>query len=135
VDQNAPDDTFGGATQHRHGVYYPSGYTIGVIDDHADAQACIDELVAAGMDPSDVQLITAEDALGAHGRQRREQGLLDRVIGALATNERSIEYEYLMQASEGSHFVAFRAKDDEQEQAGQQILEAHGVRGMRHYAR
>jgi hypothetical protein len=85
------------------------------------------------MDPSDVELITPEGAIDAHDRQRRGQGLLDRIIGALAYNERSIEYEYLMQASEGSHFVAFRADGEQKEQAGRQILRALGARGMRHY--
>lgn len=133
--QNPPHDESGGATEHRHGVYFPVGYTVGVIDDLADAQECVDELVAAGMDPSDVELITPEGALDAHDRQARAQGLLDRVIGAFAYDERSIENEYLIQASEGSHFVAFRPDDVQQQQAGVQILQAHGVRGLRHYAR
>jgi hypothetical protein len=134
VDEDPPDDGLGGATEHRYGVFFPAGYTIGVIDDLAEAHACVDELVAAGLDSSDVQLITADDALDAHDRERRSQGLLDRIIGALPTNERSIEYEYLMQASEGSHFVAFRAGSEREKQAGTQILHAHGARGIRHYA-
>ena len=118
-----------------HGVYFPTGYTVAVIDGLAEAGACVRELVEAGVPTTDVQLVTGDEAIEIHRRQRASAGVLDRVVGVLPTDERSIQGEYLVQADEGSHFVVFRSHDEDQEARARRILAGPGARGMRHYGR
>jgi hypothetical protein len=55
------------------------------------------------------------------------------IIGALPTDERSVEEEYLMQADEGLHFVVVRTANATQEARARRALTRHGARHMRHY--
>jgi hypothetical protein len=97
-----------------HGVYFPTGYTVAVVDDVEETRACVRELVDVGVPPADVQLATADKAIEMHRRQRGGARLHDRIIGALPTDERSIQAEYLMQADDGSQFVVFRSHGKDQ---------------------
>jgi hypothetical protein len=84
------------------------------------------ELVDVGVSPADVQLATADKAIEIHRRQRDDARLLDRIIGALPTDERSIQDE---QADEGSQFVVFRSHGKDQEARTRRVLARHGARG------
>jgi hypothetical protein len=116
-------------------VYFPTGYTVAVVDDVEEARAWVRELVDVGVPPADVQLATADKAIEIHRRQRGGARLLDRIIGALPTDERSIQDEYLMQADEGSQFVVFCSHGKDQEARARRVLAGHGARGVRHYGR
>jgi len=98
----------------------PTGHAVAVVDDVEEARACVRELVDVGVPPADVQLATGDRGIEIHRRQRGGARLLDRIIGALPTDERSIQDEYLMQADEGWQFVVFRShgKDQEARAAG-----------------
>jgi len=71
-------ERFGGAVSYWHGVYFPTGYTVAVIDGLAEAGACVRELVEAGVPTTDVQLVTGDEAIEIHRRQRASAGVLDR---------------------------------------------------------
>jgi hypothetical protein len=136
VERNATGaQRFGDAVAHRHGVYFPDGYTVAVIDNGDEARTGARELVDAGFLLANVKLITGPEAIDMHNEQRRRAGLLDKVIGALPTDERSIENDYLMQASDGSSFVVFRSTSNDEETRARQILAGHGAHGMRHHGR
>ena len=134
MDKDGTDSLrFRDTAAHRRGVFFPTGYTVAVIDDAAEAHACRRELVDAGVRRADVHLITGSEAIEIHQEERRQAGLIDKVIGALPTDERSIEEEYLMQADEGSHFLVFRAANATQEARARQVLARHSARHVRHY--
>jgi hypothetical protein len=134
VDQNETDaHRFRDTAPHRRGVFFPTGYTVAVIDDAAEAHAGRRELIEAGIPGADVHLITGSEAIEIHQEERRQAGLVDKVIGALPTDERSIEEEYLMQADEGSNFLVFRSADESQEARARQVLARHRARHVRHY--
>jgi hypothetical protein len=134
VDQNETGvHRFRDTPAHRRGVFFPTGYTVAVIDDADEARAAARELVEAGVLRTDLHLITGSEALHIHQEERRQASLLDKVISALPTDERSIEEEYLMQADEGSHFLVFRSADATQETRARQALARHGARHIRHY--
>ena len=101
---------------------FPTGYVVAVVDDVEEARACVRELVDVGVPPADVQLATADKAIEIHRRQRGGARLLDRIIGALPTDERSIQDEYLMQADKGSQFVVFRSHGKDQEARARRVL-------------
>lgn len=125
----------GGAGAYWLGVYYPRDYTVAVIDDLAEAKACVADVVDAGIAAADIELITGVEALATHRRQRQQRGWLERVLGAVPTDEHSVQDEYLANASEGAYFVAFRARTDDQEKRGRRALAAHHARLVRHYGR
>jgi hypothetical protein len=79
----ADADRNSGATRYWLGVYYPIGYTIAVIDDLEEARMCARELRDEGIPPSDVQVITGEQAFDIHRRQRHQESLLDKNLGRL----------------------------------------------------
>jgi hypothetical protein len=59
VDENETDvyrlpDT----PSHRRGVFFPTGYTVAVIDDDKEARAGARDLVEAGIPSADVHIIT-----------------------------------------------------------------------------
>lgn len=116
-------------------MYYPTGYTIAVVDDLAEAQDCARALTDAGIPPTDVEVITGEAALDNHRRQRRQARLVGKVLGASPTDEYSIQGNYLTRASEGANLVGFRANDAAKEARARQILAAHHARHTRHYGR
>lgn len=128
-------EQFSGARRYWLGVYYPTGYTIAVVDDLAEAQDCATALTDAGIPPTDVEVITGEEALDNHRRQRRQARLVGKVLGAVPTDEYNIQSNYLARASEGANFVGYRANDAAQEARARQILAAHHARHTRHFGR
>jgi hypothetical protein len=83
VDQNETDaHRFRDTAPHRRGVFFPTGYTVAVIDDAAEAHAGRRELIEAGIPGADVHLITGSEAIEIHQEERRQAGLIDKVIGA-----------------------------------------------------
>lgn len=124
-----------GAHSYSFGVYYPSGYTVGVLDNQETSRRCLQELRDAGIPPSDVECFTGDEALQIDREQRRHRGLLRKIVAAFPSDEHSMQDDYLRQANTGAYFVAFHCRDEDQERRAREVLAHHHAHDVRHYGR
>ena len=94
---------------------YPPGALIAVVDDLATGDAALQ--AAQGSSASEPYVIDAADVLRLRQDRDEHQGLLKRfylTMGALVSDQRTLEDRYIDEARLGHHMVVASAIDDDQ---------------------
>jgi|GEM_PF-6701536 len=94
---------------------YPKGALIGVADDLTTAHAVLEG--ARDSSASEPYLIEASDVLRFREARDDDQGLLQKLyltLGAMVSDQRTLEDRYLEEARAGHHMIVASALDDEQ---------------------
>lgn len=119
-------------------IGYPTGRLLAVIDDPAVAAAAIDELIAAGVAPDDVQLLTGPggasrlDGTGAvHGIRAR----ILRLVQFVMMDQLPDFASYEAAAREGRAVVVVRVPDAARRRAAVGTLERAGGHFMNYFGR
>lgn len=117
------------------GTYYPRGYIVGVVHDWRKAEAAAAKLREAGFPEAEVHTHTAQDVLARHEEFQKNRNVVQRIAGAIPTDEGAAVDEYIDEARKGSCFVTAHAPERAQVARARDILWDEGVHAMRHYER
>lgn len=119
-------------------IGYPTGRLLAVIDDPGAAAAALDELIAAGAAPDDVQLLTGPegasrlDGTGAvHGIRAR----ILRLVQFVMMDQLPDFASYEAAAREGRAVVVVRVPDEARRRVTVRTLERAGGHFMNYFGR
>jgi hypothetical protein len=126
------DKRYAGPVARQFGTYYPLGYVVAVLDPAAVAGA-VEALRTGPCVPDDVRTFSSQDVLDIDRAAEARETPLQRLEGALASDEGEAQSEYLDAARRGQSFLVVHAPDADQTERVRTILAAHGARQMRHY--
>lgn len=107
---------------------YPPGALIAVVDDRPTGEAAI--LAARPVSASVPYVLDASRVLRLREARDEHQGLLTRLyltMGALVSDQRTLEDRYIEEARLGHHMVVASAKDDDQADRVWEALKAAGA--------
>ncbi|HEU0236137.1 MAG TPA: hypothetical protein VFR14_06805 [Candidatus Limnocylindrales bacterium] len=119
-------------------IGYPTGRLLAVIDDPAVAAAAIDELVAAGVAPDDVQLLTGPDGasrLDGTGAVHGIRARILRLVQFVMMDQLPDFASYEAAAREGRAVVVVRVPDAARRRAAVGTLERAGGHFMNYFGR
>jgi uncharacterized protein (TIGR02246 family) len=121
-------------------IPYPINRVVGTVADENDAHAAVDELLQAGFDRQDIDVLHGEADVGRLDPTGAEHGVLTQLqrllIRGAAPNE---EYKYLMRHVEdvraGRFVIMVLARQREQRVVAADILNDHGAKFIGFYGR
>jgi hypothetical protein len=111
------------------GTIYPTDYMTGIIYDLEDAEKAVEALEQAGFDAKQIVLFTSQQALEKLQESQKQQSLLRKIMGVIASvaSDTAGEYYLLYEkaAREGQHILNIYAPTPELQNHAHTILKAH----------
>jgi hypothetical protein len=126
---------FTGPLATAFGTYYPKGYVVAVIHERANIDHARAALESGGFAREDVRVFTGAEVLEIDRRYHEQAGLVQRIAGHIASDERTAGQEYLEEARQDRHIVTIHATTTEQVHAAQSILKEHSGHLIRYYGK
>ena len=116
---------------------FPYNSVVGVIDDPADLEAAVEELVTRGFDESDVNVLCGENGVRQIDAKGKRKGLLARLFRIVdALGEEREHTAHHVKDLESGHFVVVVDSPDEATKArARDSLAAHGGHFINYYSR
>jgi hypothetical protein len=117
------------------GVWYPKDYIVAALDP-AEAEAAVEDLIAAGFGANAVHLHDSARVLQNAAMIYDQRSPLQRAgaaFTAAVTDEGLLSQEYVDEATTGASLLAVRASEPSLADEARLILAARGARRMRFY--
>ena len=123
--------------KHSEFISYPTNRVAGTINDSADAQAAIEELIKAGFNMDEIDVIFGEEGMRRLDPTGEKHGLLARLQRAfLQLNEEPKHLRHHVEDVLAGHFVIMVLAEESEKQArASQILKSHGGHFINFYGR
>jgi molybdenum cofactor biosynthesis MoaF-like protein len=118
-------------------ISYPTNRVVGTINDSADAQAAIEELIEAGFSTDEIDVIYGEQGMRRLDPTGEKHGLLARLQRTfLQLNEEPKHLTHHVEDVLAGHFVIMVLADEPEKQArAGEILKSHGGHFINFYGR
>ena len=123
--------------KHSEFISYPTNRVAGTINDSADAQAVIEELIEAGFNTDEIDVIYGEEGMRRLDPTGEKHGLLARLQRTfLQLNEEPKHLRHHVEDVLAGHFVIMVLAEETEKQArAAQILKSHGGHFINFYGR